>query len=134
MNQRVLVSSSNTGIGLWTTICFAFCAILGRQSKNYKKKQDKVLRVANDGLLIQLNELDGNYHLVDYRVTWSDKLSVTVSAIAQEGGEVVSSSKSPSKATGGKETKPEKPHLCPKCGAEIEDDMMFCGECGEKLK
>lgn len=24
--------------------------------------------------------------------------------------------------------------VCPKCGASIDDDMMFCGECGAKLK
>ena len=28
----------------------------------------------------------------------------------------------------------EKPLVCPKCGSPIEDDMMFCGECGAKLK
>ena len=23
---------------------------------------------------------------------------------------------------------------CPECGAEIDDEMLFCGECGKKLK
>ena len=28
----------------------------------------------------------------------------------------------------------EKPKVCPNCGSPIDDDMMFCGECGTKLK
>ena len=24
--------------------------------------------------------------------------------------------------------------VCPKCGADIDDEMLFCAECGEKLK
>lgn len=29
---------------------------------------------------------------------------------------------------------PQKPLVCPQCGAPIDDEMLFCGECGKKLK
>ena len=28
----------------------------------------------------------------------------------------------------------EQAQVCPKCGAPIDKEMLFCGECGEKLK
>lgn len=121
MNQRLLVASSNTGIGLWTSICVAFCNIFGKESIAYKKKQNKVLTAANSSLFSQYRKLAAaGYYLVDYRVTWSGKLAVTVSALAVEG------------QSG--ENLIEKHKACPECGAEIEKDMDFCPECGAKLK
>lgn len=121
MERRViLTASSNTGIGLWTSICVGFCSILGTESKNYKKKQNKVLAAANLELAQQLKSLGFGYVLSDYRVTWSGKLSVTVSALAVD-------------SKGRKEDVADI-KVCPKCGAPIDDEMLFCGECGEKLK
>ena len=57
----------------------------------------------------------------DYRVTWSGKLFVTVSALAVKEGD---SAEEPVVNDG----------VCPKCGAPIDGDMLFCGECGQKLK
>lgn len=86
MKRFVLTASSNTGIGLWTTICVAFSSIFGCVSKNYKKKQDKVLDNANEELMESLSELGEDYVLSDYRVTWSGGLRVTVSAVAEKNG------------------------------------------------
>jgi len=33
-----------------------------------------------------------------------------------------------------KKTPVKDPKKCPKCGSPITDDMLFCGECGAKLK
>jgi len=122
MEQKLLVGSANMGTGLWTSICVAFCSLLGRESKNLKKKQDKVVALANNELNYQLKLLGGHYTLSDYRITWNGHLVVTVSAIAVgEGGA----------EEGGKA---EQGNKCPKCGAPIEPGAMFCGECGEKLK
>lgn len=30
--------------------------------------------------------------------------------------------------------KEERPLVCPKCGSPIDEEMVFCGECGAKLK
>ena len=32
-----------------------------------------------------------------------------------------------------KEPEPEQEHLCPSCGAQLEEDDLFCPECGYKL-
>lgn len=120
MSNKILVASANTGTGLWTSICFGFCEIIGKESVAYRTKQKKVLAAANKRLLSQLSTLGEGYKLTDYRVTWSGKLSVTVSALAElDGGEVKTI----------KESK-----KCPRCGAPIDDEMLFCGECGAKLK
>ena len=118
MNSKVLTASANIGVGLWTSICVGFANVFGVESKNYRTKQKKVLAAANKRLLSQLDALGAGYKLTDYRVTWSGKLSVTVSALAE-----------PCECEGVVVTK-----KCPKCGAPIDDEMLFCGECGEKLK
>ena len=120
MNQKVLTVSSNIGTGFWTSICVAFCSLLGRKSKNYQKKQDKVLNDANRQLMEQFNAI-GGIEISDYRVTWGGKLSVTISAIATVDEESLQTAKNSLRT-------------CPKCGAPIDDSMLFCGECGEKLK
>lgn len=83
MDRVILTASCNTGIGLWTSICVAFSSIFGCVSKNYKKKQQKVLDNANEELMEDLEELGDGYVLSDYRVTWSGGLKVTVSALAE---------------------------------------------------
>lgn len=82
MEQVILTSSANTGIGLWTCICVMFSQIFGLQSNSYKYKQEKILDFANKELKEQLLSLGGGFVLKDYRVTWSGKLSVTVSGVA----------------------------------------------------
>ena len=140
MKQKILVASSNTGIGLWTSICVAFCQIFGKESKNYKRKQEKILDAANADLRNQLKETGDNFHLVDYRVTWSQNLSVTVSALAVENNEINNIENNNIEVMDKLEKIQKQPiketdeHKCPKCGAAIDEDMLFCGECGEKLK
>ena len=104
-----ITASANTGIGLWTSICVAFCSLLGRESNHFKAKQDRILRMANTRLNKLAETLKAKC-ITDYRVTWSGSLSVTVSALAQV--EV---------------------RTCPKCGKEIKNNATFCGNCGEKL-
>ena len=82
MEPVVLTASANTGIGLWTMICVGFSAIFGCQSYSYKRKQEKILGFANDDLESQLRELGPSYILSEYRVSWSSRLAVTVSALA----------------------------------------------------
>lgn len=87
MNAVILTSSANTGIGLWTSICVAFAGILGCESKNYKRKQQRILKKANKELYKQLEELGPGYELFDYRVVETGRLSITVSAIAKNPNE-----------------------------------------------
>lgn len=42
MEQKMLVATSNMGLGLWTSICF----IVGKESKIYKNKQNGVCNAA----------------------------------------------------------------------------------------
>ena len=97
MKQVPLTASANTGIGLWTMICVGFSQIFGCQSKSLKRKQEKILNFANEDLDDQLNDLGPEYSLVDYRVTWSGKLSVTVSALAVSSEEEVKVEVTPNK-------------------------------------
>ena len=122
MEQKVLIASANSGIGLFTMICRGFTMILGIESKNYLKKQNKVLNQAKERLNEELASLGADYELSDMRVTWQGGLTVTVSALAvRGGGRVAMVASAPAKQ-------------CPSCGAPIDDDMDFCGECGAKLK
>ena len=82
MRTVAVTASANTGFGLWTMICFGFSQIFGCQSKSFKRKQEKVLDIANKDLESQLNELDPNHTITDYRVVWYGLLSATVSVIA----------------------------------------------------
>ena len=122
MEQKPLTASSNIGIGLWTSICVFFCSIFGIESQNYRNKQRAVLARANRDLTMSLKALGPGYTLVDYRVTWSSSLSVTVSALAVKEGKVK------------QEVTKNSPDVCPKCGSPITEEMFFCGECGQKLK
>ena len=132
MSKRILAASANVGIGLWTSICVSFCRIFGKESKAYRGRQKRVLDAANRRLLSQLEELGEGYVLSDYRVTWSGGLAVTVSALACLGGDDGEDKPKLELAKKAKEAPKQK--LCPRCGAPVEDDMLFCGECGAKLK
>ena len=123
MSRKVLTASANQGIGLWTFICRALCEVFGKESQTFRNKQRRVLDNANARLNYQLKALGPGYSLTEYRVIWFGNLSVTVSAIA----ELDNSSKESS-------TPSSQPKVCPRCGSPIDDDMLFCGECGEKLK
>ena len=105
---------------MWTSICVGFCSIFGKKSKAYQKKQDRVLKDANEQLMAKFRSA-GGVAITDYRVVWQHKLAVTVSVLATVDEKMA-------KAV------PQKNMTCPKCGAPIDDEMLFCGECGEKLK
>ena len=124
MIQKTLAASANMGVGLWTSICVAFCSLLGRQSQNFKRKQVRLLAMANEDLNKSFKKLGKGYVLNDYRVTWSGKLSVTVSALAINNNATEEETEIDITAN----------NFCPKCGSKIDADMLFCGECGQKLK
>ena len=95
MEYKLLTASTNTGIGLWTSICVGFSAIFGVQSLAFKKKQNRILYAANRDLLNQFKELGSGYSLHDYRVFWSSKLSVSVSAMAIKDQPVIEQEETP---------------------------------------
>ena len=66
-NQIILYSSANTGVGLWTSICIVFASIFGVESKNYKKKMNKVIEAIKLDLHKQMSELK-DYEFSDYRI------------------------------------------------------------------
>ena len=111
MKQILLTASANTGMGLWTMICVAFSTIFGVESRNLRKKHTKVLKRATDRLIQQCKGYGENIEISDFRTVWNTSLSCTVSAVVT----IVSKK-------------------CPKCGAQIDDEMVFCGSCGEKVK
>lgn len=88
MKEREVVASANVGVGLWTLICMGFCLIFGKESNRLKMKQDRVLSAANSRLNLKIKKIPNVEKMIDYRVTWSRPLAVTVSAIV-----VVSESK-----------------------------------------
>ena len=112
MKQCLVTASANIGRGLWTSICVAFTHIFGVESKNLEKKHQRVLSAAEKRLHEKVFELGPGYVIEDFRVNWETPLSVTVSALAVKSDAMV----------------------CPKCGAEIDEEMKFCGVCGAKLK
>ena len=85
MREKEVVASANIGMGLWTIICVCFCAIFGRESNHLKTKQDKVLGAANTRLSFKIKKIPNVERMIDYRVTWSRPLAVTVSAIVIVG-------------------------------------------------
>ena len=154
MDSKILSASANTGTGLLTSICVVICNLLGTESQNYKAKQQKVLNEANRELLAQFKKLGAGYKMIDYRVTWSGKLSVTVSALA-EPKIATSAVVNPIKST---EPKVEKPVIskdvttgvtkstvvkkevaksetakCLGCGATIKKGMLYCENCERKF-
>ena len=83
MQQKIILASANTGIGLWTTICVSFCKIFGTESKSYKSKQTKVLKRARERLNEQIKEYGDNCKITDLRVTWQASLACTISAVIE---------------------------------------------------
>ena len=82
MWQYPLTASANCGIGLWTAICVAFSSVFGVESHNFTEKQTKVLNAAKERLSEEFQGLGPGFTLIDFRVVWERKLSVTVSAMA----------------------------------------------------
>ena len=116
MKQRILTANANMGIGFWTAICYFAANIGGVESKNFLKKHDQVLKTAKDRLSQEFINLGPGYKLTDFRVTWTSPLSVTVSGLAS------------------KDEADDSVTRCPNCNEPINEDMMFCGNCGQKLK
>ena len=136
MKVVTLTASANTGIGLFTSICVACASIMGVESKNYHKKTEKVLDEANKRLMKKFEDLGPGYSINEYRVVQENVLSDTVSMVAVKECCEQNDNSDDEKQEPKEEPKVEEPKhkVCPKCGAPIDDDMLFCGECGEKLK
>ena len=117
MKPIMLTANANMGFGLWTAICFMFANLMGVESKNYLKKHNNVLRIAKERLTDEFLKLGPGYSLIDFRVTWTSPLTVTISGLAVKA------------EIGG-----DQPTTCPKCGEPIDAEMIFCGNCGQKLK
>lgn len=100
--------TANSGIGLWTAICSVFCSLAGKESKAVRKKRNGVLNLAIERLNNRLMDLDAKDYS-DYRVVWNG-LCVTVSVMATIDVDT-----------------------CLECGAEIEKNASFCGNCGKKI-
>ena len=82
MEQKLLSASANTGIGLWTSICVAFSKIGGVESNKLTLKQSSVLEKAKRRLESRFKDLGEGWVLSDFRVTWSNLLEATVTALA----------------------------------------------------
>ena len=83
MKQKMIFGVANTGIGFWTSICCAFCNLLGKESLAYKAKQRKVLSKARLSFQQQLSNFEEPYKITDVRTTWSGHLSVTISGVVE---------------------------------------------------
>ena len=118
MTQKILTASANTGVGVWTAICLWFSMIFGSQSKNYLKKQNKILRIANSSIEEQIKQIGPGFRITDYRLVTTGFLSISITAIATNED---------------LETTKEQNKICPHCGALNDPDALFCGECGRQL-
>lgn len=76
----LLTASSNTGVGLWTSICVFFSSIFGVESKNYTKKMNRVLGKVKSSLQSQISK-HPNYVFSDFRIVKESGLTYTGSVI-----------------------------------------------------
>ena len=63
-----VTASANVGLGLWTSICYSLCQILGKPSKAYQAKLEQLEKAVMAGLEAKCRELGGS-HLVDVQVS-----------------------------------------------------------------
>lgn len=72
----VFTAASNNGMGLWTSICAAFAAIFGVESKNVSKKCKRTLaRVRKQ--LITMMEKHPEYEYSDFRIIKDGNVAYT---------------------------------------------------------
>ncbi len=72
----VFTAASNNGMGLWTSICAAFAAIFGVESKNVSKKCKRTLaRVRKQ--LITMMEKHPEYEYSDFRIVKDGNVAYT---------------------------------------------------------
>lgn len=60
VQSYVVTASSNTGRGLWTSICCMFCGIFGTSSRNYEKKLKKIKNMVLSELKIQCKKVQAD--------------------------------------------------------------------------
>lgn len=83
MNEKVLTSSSNCGIGLWTAICMVFCSIFGKESKAVLAKQYRVSSAAISSLNGKIKVLGSSCRIKNVSTSYAvGMLSVTATATA----------------------------------------------------
>lgn len=76
----LLTASSNTGVGLWTSICVSFARVFGVQSENFKRKQEKVIDNIRYDLERQMAQNPG-YIYEDFRIVKDGSLAYTGTVI-----------------------------------------------------
>ncbi len=121
MVQKILTASANSGMGIWTMICFCFSSIFGISSKNYRRKQEKVISTAKNSISLQLKKLEPDYYISNLTITNNGPLSVTIVA-------VVTNDKLQSVVEND-----EKVNVCPHCGFKNPFYAYYCGKCLKPL-
>ena len=79
-NFVLLSASANVGTGLWTSICVAFAAIFGVESKNYTKKMERANKAVKARLLKQMSEYP-DFVFEDFRIVKDGNLAYTGTVI-----------------------------------------------------
>lgn len=87
-------------------------AAQGRLAKAQRQLGALVYSLARTG--------EENQSLVDKYVDAIAKIEAEIDALRAEGAETAASSAAPGKT-------------CPQCGAEVEEDALFCAGCGAQL-
>ena len=84
MGKLVVSESTNMGIGLWTSICVAFCSIFGRSSRALNAKQNSLVSFAVGNINRKLLQYP-NYEAVDLEVKTYGKstMMITVSVLLE---------------------------------------------------
>ena len=76
----LLTANANVGIGLWTSICVAFCKIFGGESAAYRMKVNRVSTSIKNRLYKEMDKYP-NYKFEDFRIVKEGNLSLVGSVL-----------------------------------------------------
>lgn len=79
-NTVLLSASANVGTGLWTSICVAFAAIFGVESKNFTRKMDRASKAVRIRLGKEMSKYP-DFTFADFRIVKEGKLTYTGTVI-----------------------------------------------------